>query len=415
MPRGCPARFFDVCIVCGDVSDDIKLLTRTLEILRRQFDEVMFVVGNHDLWVRDRLKTSRIKLPFPSKRRRHAPQIKTKDSVDKLCALLNLCAVLKVHTRPLWLHECNEARGCRDHERRGSTPPGGLLAVPMLSWHHQSWDDEPELDGSPDAADAVKGVGDSLFCRWPTELDSERDEALAKWFAELNEPALSGLSQALPAAAELGRSPPSHVLTRAQTMQLYDVQTGKPSRLAKLVEQMPDFATRRKRARASALQSAARLDVSDLNDLGFGPEPADERRPFTISFSHFCPRIELLPEKRFYESRLKASIVPKVSGSRFLEAQVRQLQPDVHCFGHTHIPVDMTLEGIRYVQWPLGAPREQVQATQVQAKAGFLCIFDGSHPHTAEAPQQWTALGAHYHEYERDLRRTEPAPWLAAE
>ena len=198
-------------------------------------------------------------------------------------------------------------------------------------------------------------------------------------------------------------------------MQLYDVQTGKPSRLAKLVEQMPDFATRRKRARASALQSAARLDVSDLNDLGFGPEPADERRPFTISFSHFCPRIELLPEKRFYESRLKASIVPKVSGSRFLEAQVRQLQPDVHCFGHTHIPVDMTLEGIRYVQWPLGAPREQVQATQVQAKAGFLCIFDGSHPHTAEAPQQWTALGAHYHEYERDLRRTEPAPWLAAE
>lgn len=30
----------------------------------------------------------------------------------------------------------------------------------------------------------------------------------------------------------------------------------------------------------------------------------------------------------------------------------------VEKYGHTHLPIDMTLEGIRYVQWPLGYAKE---------------------------------------------------------
>jgi hypothetical protein len=46
----------------------------------------------------------------------------------------------------------------------------------------------------------------------------------------------------------------------------------------------------------------------------------------TISFSHFIPRIELTPEKRFL---MEPNLV-RVSGSDFLEAQIRRLKPHIH-------------------------------------------------------------------------------------
>ena len=65
-----------------------------------------------------------------------------------------------------------------------------------------------------------------------------------------------------------------------------------------------------------------------------------------ISFSHFLPRYELLPEKRF----LVYPKLPKASGSIYLQKRVATLKPDLHIFGHTHIGWDMTLDGIRYMQ-----------------------------------------------------------------
>lgn len=38
----------------------------------------------------------------------------------------------------------------------------------------------------------------------------------------------------------------------------------------------------------------------------------------------------------------------QVIGSDPLERQVRQLEPALHVFGHTHIPIDMSVEG----EWP---------------------------------------------------------------
>jgi hypothetical protein len=52
--------------------------------------------------------------------------------------------------------------------------------------------------------------------------------------------------------------------------------------------------------------------------------PAQE--DIIISFSHFVPRIELIPERRFL---LEPSLA-RVSGSDFLEAQIRHLKPDLH-------------------------------------------------------------------------------------
>eukprot|EP00770_Monocercomonoides_exilis_P003225 MONOS_3204.1-p1 / transcript=MONOS_3204.1 / gene=MONOS_3204 / organism=Monocercomonoides_exilis_PA203 / gene_product=Ser / transcript_product=Ser / location=Mono_scaffold00073:81606-82465(-) / protein_length=211 / sequence_SO=supercontig / SO=protein_coding / is_pseudo=false len=72
-----------------------------------------------------------------------------------------------------------------------------------------------------------------------------------------------------------------------------------------------------------------------------------------ISFSHMVPRSELLPP---YEGKRK--FLKHVSGSRELEKQIRCLGSCVHCFGHTHVNKDVTIEGIRYVQNSLGSHKE---------------------------------------------------------
>jgi hypothetical protein len=122
----------------------------------------------------------------------------------------------------------------------------------------------------------------------------------------------------------------------------------------------------------------------------------DDDGETVISFSHFLPRIELLPEKRFFfflllyiifkycNNNIKFFLniflfiisfmliivyisfyfcfyrflfngfLSRVVGSNILEKQIRQLKPHLHLFGHTHIPIDLTIDDIRYIQWPLG-------------------------------------------------------------
>lgn len=74
-----------------------------------------------------------------------------------------------------------------------------------------------------------------------------------------------------------------------------------------------------------------------------------------ISFSHFLPRIELLPAKE----HLIFKGLPKVGGSRLLEKQIRELQSVAHVFGHSHINRDCVIDGVRYLQNALRYPRER--------------------------------------------------------
>jgi 3',5'-cyclic AMP phosphodiesterase CpdA len=77
-----------------------------------------------------------------------------------------------------------------------------------------------------------------------------------------------------------------------------------------------------------------------------------------ISFSHFLPRIELLPPKE----NLRFKGLPKVSGCKLLESQIRELKSVVHLFGHSHINRDCVIDGIRYVQNALSYPKERSDA-----------------------------------------------------
>ena len=86
-----------------------------------------------------------------------------------------------------------------------------------------------------------------------------------------------------------------------------------------------------------------------------------------ISFSHFLPRIDLMPD---YIPSSKRTLYP-VLGSSILEAQIRQLDPDIHIYGHTHVNRKVTIDGICYINNAFGYPHE----TGIAAKK-LICVHD---------------------------------------
>ncbi|EFN56980.1 hypothetical protein CHLNCDRAFT_21755 [Chlorella variabilis] len=138
-------------------------------------------------------------------------------------------------------------------------------------------------------------------------------------------------------------------------------------------------------------------------------------RPPVLSFSHFLPRQELLPEKRMlYQPNLA-----KAAGSDALEARVRRLRPLAHVFGHTHFSWDAEVEGVRYVQWPLGYPQEHARRRGGGAGWLPLPLFDSDavRPGVGDgrsglAPPQacyWSDL---YSTYPRNPANITAAPWV---
>jgi predicted phosphodiesterase len=65
-----------------------------------------------------------------------------------------------------------------------------------------------------------------------------------------------------------------------------------------------------------------------------------------VTFSHFVPRPELVPPVRY----LRFKGLPLVAGSTGIDAQLRRIGAAVHVYGHTHIPGDRVIDGVRYVQ-----------------------------------------------------------------
>jgi len=81
-------------------------------------------------------------------------------------------------------------------------------------------------------------------------------------------------------------------------------------------------------------------------------------RPYdkpVITFSHFLPRRDLLPDA----ARLRFKALPHVAGSEKLDRQIRAIGSAIHVFGHSHINRDQTIEGVRYVQHALLYPKER--------------------------------------------------------
>lgn len=85
-----------------------------------------------------------------------------------------------------------------------------------------------------------------------------------------------------------------------------------------------------------------------------------------ISFSHFVPRADLLPE-----SSAGANFLRPVLGCLSIEGQIRKLGPFMHIYGHYHVNNRRELDGVTYINNALGYPRE----TAISAKR-LLCISE---------------------------------------
>lgn len=88
-----------------------------------------------------------------------------------------------------------------------------------------------------------------------------------------------------------------------------------------------------------------------------------------ITFSHFLPRIDVMPH---YIPADKRMLYP-VLGSSLLETQLRAIGPTMHVYGHSHVNRRVTLEGITYINNAFGYPQE----TRITAKQ-LLCIHECS-------------------------------------
>jgi predicted phosphodiesterase len=133
----------DVLICAGDVAQREQLLGRALERLRSRFQAVVYVPGNHELWVADRQKGS---------------------SVGKFYQVQALARGCGVHTEPLDLE--------------------AVSIVPLLAWYDHSYDEPGE--------ELLQRWSDYHLCFWPEQFDQPR---ITEYFLALNRPFLKARPQ----------------------------------------------------------------------------------------------------------------------------------------------------------------------------------------------------------------------------
>eukprot|EP00241_Pyramimonas_parkeae_P006265 CAMPEP_0114259434 /NCGR_PEP_ID=MMETSP0058-20121206/19892_1 /TAXON_ID=36894 /ORGANISM="Pyramimonas parkeae, CCMP726" /LENGTH=394 /DNA_ID=CAMNT_0001374483 /DNA_START=1251 /DNA_END=2435 /DNA_ORIENTATION=- len=304
------AHLQDVAIIAGDITDKLEILEETMQLLVDRFAHVFFTPGNHDLWCRGTARSA------------------SENSLGKLAQILSMCARLGVHTGPYRIPASGSQRAC--------------WIVPMLSWYHASFDDEPDIEylQLPPVEHVVR---DFSSCTWPEHLKLH-DDGVAQHLDLMNEHMDAMTSEGLMSGDEL-----------------YEF-----------------------------IQNSGEA---------------------VVSFSHFLPRVELLPEKRY----LFFPNLAKVVGSNMLRSRVERLKPDVHLFGHTHFGWDQTLDGIRYIQAALAYPRERkarkLSLTIGTAPEELQCIYnssDGGH-FADQLSAQWSDF---YQTNKRDPLNMELASWV---
>ena len=125
----------DVLILAGDVAYSTALIQKTFKALKKLFSEVLYVPGNHDLWVK-------------------RPESKT--SLDKFQTVREIALDSGLRLDPVRF--------------------GNVTVVPLLGWYDYSF-------GRP-SEELKKSWVDYVACKWPEGWD---DAKITKHFTSMNE------------------------------------------------------------------------------------------------------------------------------------------------------------------------------------------------------------------------------------
>ncbi|KAG2434744.1 hypothetical protein HXX76_007632 [Chlamydomonas incerta] len=305
------------------------------------------------------------------------PPAVLRDSVEKLAAVLAACEEMGVVVAPARL--------------------GRLQVLPLLAWHHKAFDTEPDIPGIPRAS--AMTISDYARCSWPDliwqqlqqqQLREEPDGGcsgngagssvghrteswgdgggggqgsceVAAWFDMLNDtrPPPGGrwgrdlggrLGPSVPASAPVATAATASTAVGTAAAGRGSAIGGGGGRAQAVGSSAAGVAAAA--AGASNTPPAARREGGGGSGSGgAGGGGGDD----VLSFSHFLPLQELLPEKRY----LTFPNLAKAVGSTYLGRRLRRLRPHMHIFGHTHFAWDAEHDGVRYVQAPLAYPAER--------------------------------------------------------
>lgn len=86
-----------------------------------------------------------------------------------------------------------------------------------------------------------------------------------------------------------------------------------------------------------------------------------------ISFSHFLPRVDVMPSF----IREPGRMLYPVLGANRLDEQIRRLGSAIHVYGHSHVNQRTTIDGTLYVNNAFAYPKE----TRIAAKA-LVCVHE---------------------------------------
>jgi predicted phosphodiesterase len=86
-----------------------------------------------------------------------------------------------------------------------------------------------------------------------------------------------------------------------------------------------------------------------------------------ITYSHFLPRIDLMPAFISCAGRVLYPIL----GSARLDGQLRRLNSQIHVYGHSHVNRNVTIDGVSYINNAFGYPNE----TWITSKR-LVCIHE---------------------------------------
>ena len=259
-----------------------------------------------------------------------------KCSLEKIQSVFKLCERLGVKTDP---SSGEEIGGSNDDDAKRR-----VFIAPVHSWYEREFDTEEEVE-APEGV-SIPGVErvmtDYRLCKWP-KLDA--------WKKEITTTATT-----------------SGKLTEEEE---------------RLMIKSDDYYISKK---IDALNDADGKFERFLENVKRAKEEGKDVT--VITFSHFLPRVELIPEKRFL-------LYPKLTqavGSNILNERIERVteilhlgksgkDSHTHAFGHTHFGWNLVLENnVRYVQAALATPKEWVRRPRSLVVGEFFSNAPGNSP-----------------------------------